>query len=294
MTNYAVGGFVGSALAAAACHLWGWRAAFWVPALALGVVGILFWYFQTNKPEDVGLPSIEKYHHEPLTAVIPEAPPSQNTRQVIGEVLRSPMVWLLAAVYFFLKPTRYLLLFWSPTYLHERLGTNTFDSGFLGGLFDLAGPFSVIAGGYVSDRVFGSRRMPICVIALLASAVLMLLLDGLPHNRYLYGGALFAIGFLLFIPDSLVSGTAAIDFGTKQGASTAAGIINGSGSIGAILGGTLPGWMEGMVGEGNYIWRYIFISLAVTLVLAALLMIPNWNKLPATVPSSGRQGGNSK
>ena len=50
------------------------------------------------------------------------------------------------------------------------------------------------------------------------------------------------IGLLLFGPDSIISGTAAIDFGTKQGASTAAGIINGMGSVGAIIGGTIPGF----------------------------------------------------
>ena len=36
-------------------------------------------------------------------------------------------------------------------------------------------------------------------------------------------------------PDSIVSGTAAADFGTSKGASTASGIVNGMGSVGAII-----------------------------------------------------------
>ena len=41
----------------------------------------------------------------------------------------------------------------------------------------------------------------------------------------------------------MISATAAIDFGTKRGAGTATGFVNGIGSIGAILGGYLPGMM---------------------------------------------------
>jgi len=37
----------------------------------------------------------------------------------------------------------------------------------------------------------------------------------------LYWIGIFGIGFFLYMPDSLVSGTAAIDFGTRQGAGTA-------------------------------------------------------------------------
>jgi OPA family sugar phosphate sensor protein UhpC-like MFS transporter len=132
--------------------------------------------------------------------------------------------------------------------------------------------------------------MPICVIALFLSAGLLFALDGLPSNYLAYGSAMFLIGFLLFIPDSLISGTAAIDFGTKQGASTAAGMINGSGSIAAIIGGTLPGWIEPMIGRGAYIWNYVFVSLAISLLTAALLLLPHWNAMPATVPAQRRGG----
>ncbi len=50
------------------------------------------------------------------------------------------MIWLLAATYFFIKPTRYLVLFWSPVYLNERLGSGAAESGILGSMFDLARP----------------------------------------------------------------------------------------------------------------------------------------------------------
>lgn len=293
MTNYAAGGFAASALAGWAVSMGNWSWAFWVPALALVPIWIMFVVFQANQPEDVGLPSVEDYHQEdtPL-AIHGESGLRERagTWQVVQAVLRNRMVWLLALAYFLLKPTRYLLMFWAPTYLHERLKTSAGESGVLSGLFDLAGPISVISAGYLSDRVFQCRRMPICILALLGSACLVLLLHGLPLNRYLVGSLLFLLGFLLFIPDSLISGTAAIEFGTKAGASTAAGIINGCGSVGAIVGGTLPGWYESLFGPGSENWGNIFAILATSLFLAAIILMPKWNALPYAAELAGGKG----
>ena len=93
------------------------------------------------------------------------------------------------------------------------------------------------------------------------------------------GASLFLIGFLTYAPDSLISGTAAVDFGTKKGASTASGLINGFGSIGAIVGGTVPGFFQKQWG-----WQGIFSFLAGATLIAALILLPKWNALPATAP----------
>jgi len=283
-TNYAFGGFVALVLAGQAAK-WGgtWHYAFWVPALALVLVGVVFAFFQRNRPEDVGLPSIEQYHREPGAIIAAEVSPAQKPEgswKLVGEVLRNRMVLLLAAVYFLVKPTRYLILFWSPVYVNERLGTGTAESGLLGSMFDLAGPVGTLAGGYLSDRMFQSRRIPVGVLALLSLAILMVGFQFLPLTRVAIGAGLFMAGFLVFIPDSLLSGTAAIDFGTKKAVSTASGIVNGCGSLGQIIGATLPGWAGRFLGEGRDIWNPIFVGLGLALVLATLLLIPHWNRVP--------------
>ena len=284
-TNYAFGGFIGLVLAGQAVKWSGtWRYAFWVPAVALSLIGVLFALFQRNRPEDAGLPAIESYHGEPGTIVSAQASPAeerQGSWKIVGEVLQNRMVLLLAAVYFLVKPTRYLILFWSPVYINERLGTGTAESGLLGSMFDLAGPVGTLAGGYLSDRVFQSRRMPVGIMALLSLAFLMVAFQFLPLTKAAIGAGLFAAGFLVYIPDSLLSGTAAIDFGTKKAASTASGIVNGCGSIGQIIGGTLPGWVGQFLAEGRDIWNPIFVGLGLALALAALLLVPHWNRVPS-------------
>lgn len=285
-TNYALGGFIASTLAAWAAQKFGWRYAFFVPGGGLLVIWILFVLFQRNRPEDVGLPPIEQYHGEEAEVINPGASPMserEGSWKIVLEVMRNRMVWLLAAVYFVIKPTRYLMLYWSPVYINELLGTDTATSGFLGSLFDLAGPVGSLVGGLVSDRLFKSKRVPVCVIALFTLAVLMVGFRYVPATRLAVGAGMFAIGFLVFIPDTLISGAAAMDFGTKKGASTAGGIINGFGSMGQIIGVTLPGWAGNLLGKGQDIWNPIFLWLGVALALGGLLMLPQWHRLP---PSS--------
>ena len=282
-TSYALGGFVASIIAGYAAKSLGWRFAFFVPAGLLLVIWILFLLFQRNRPEDVGLPPIEQYHGESETVIhVKDKPDLQNegTWQVVSAVLRNGMVWYLGAVYFLVKPTRYLLLFWSPVYIAERMGTDTLQSGWLSSMFDLAGPIGTLVGGILSDRIFQSKRMPVSVLALFCLATLMVLFPFIPLSRLGMGMGMFAMGFLVFIPDSLISGTAAIDFGTKKGASTANGLINGMGSIGQMLGVLLPGSVESLLGKGQNVWTAIFVGLGISLALGGLLLAPLWNRLP--------------
>jgi len=278
-TNYAVGGVVASALAAWAATQWGYQYAFFVPAGVLLCIWFLFVFCQRNRPEDVGLPPIEEYHDEQKEAgEEPDHEEGQSWSNVIS-VLKDPMVRMLAGVYFFLKPTRYAILFWGPVYITEKLGTRGEETGYMDGaiatLFELAGPLSVLIAGIMTDKVFGSRRMPVAVTCLLSLSVLLFMLDDLPANRYALGAGFFMIGILLYAPDSLISGTAAVDFGTRKGAGTAAGMINGCGSFGAVLGGALPGFVKEQWG-----WDGIFLALSISILIAGLLLLPQWNKLP--------------
>lgn len=290
-TNYALGGFIASVLAGYAAQRFGWRFAFFVPAGVLFVIWLLFLIFQRNRPEDVGLPPIEQYHGENESVINPGDSPAvepEGSWQVVTEVLRNRTVWLLAIVYFLIKPTRYLLLYWAPVFVNDLLGTGTATSGLLGSMFDLAGPVGTLVGGLVSDRLFKSKRMPICVLSLFCLAICMAAFRYVPPTRFEVGLGMFVIGFLVFIPDSLIAGAASIDFGTKKGASTASGLVNGLGSIGQIIGVTLPGWAGQILGQGHNIWNAIFLWLGIALALAGLLLLPQWNRLPPTAKESAK------
>jgi OPA family glycerol-3-phosphate transporter-like MFS transporter len=282
-SNYAIGGVAAAAIAGWSVQALGWRFAFWLPAFLLLCIWILFWFFQRDTPADVGLPVIETFQGEPEEQQTGNSSKPQQTDHSwndVWKVVTNRMVLLLAAVYFLVKPMRYLVMFWSPVYIHERLGTNPYESGVIGSLFDLSGPISIFIGGWISDKVFKTRRMPVMVICLFGAGLLTMFFQNLPHTRTALSLGLICIGFLIYIPDSMASGTAAIDFGTSRGASTAAGIINGCGSIGAAVGGTIPGWVESIAGVGGDLWGIIFRILGVALMLAGAILLPKWNTLP--------------
>jgi OPA family sugar phosphate sensor protein UhpC-like MFS transporter len=193
------------------------------------------------------------------------------------------MVLTLCGVYFFLKPIRYAVFRWMPMYISEAFGTKLGETALISVCFELAGPLGVLSAGYISDKWFQSRRMPISIVFLFCLGLVLFLFHHLAgfHHKGIVAGLLFLTGFFLYGPDSLVSGTAAIDFGTKKGASTAAGFINGAGSIGAILGGSLPGVIAERWG-----WGVLFTGLGVSVCLAGLLLLPKWNALPGQPDST--------
>jgi OPA family glycerol-3-phosphate transporter-like MFS transporter len=281
-SNMALGAFLGSALAGASASEWGWRFAFWVPAGCQLLICLGFILLQRNGPEDVGLPPIEK----DCDNIQEDA---EGSWRMVASVLKNRMVWLLAAAYLLLKPTRYLFMGWAPLYLNERLGSGAAESGILSGSFDLAGLLSMVAGGYLSDKLFNAKRMPMSVLALIGGALILFSFGFLPPTRLALGLGLFGIGFMIYIPESLLSGAAAVDFGTRKGAATASSLINGAGSVGAILGGTLPGWIGRIVGPTQGSWNPIFVGLGLGLLLAAALLIPQWHRLPGS-PNRQLQG----
>jgi sugar phosphate permease len=280
-TNYAIGGFVASPFAGlCADYFTNWRYGFFGPATVLFVIWALVLVLQKNKPQDVGLKPIEEYHNV-RKAVLSDSDGvvEEGSWKATLVVIKTPMVLILGIFYFFLKPARYAILFWGPLYISEKLGTGMTKSAVVSVCFELGGPLGILAVGYISDKLFRSRRMPISIICLIALSALLFSFNYLAGylNTLLIAGLLFAIGFLLFGPDSLLSGAAAVDFGTKTGASTASGFINGMGAIGAILGGALPGVIASRWG-----WEPLFYMLGITTLLSAIVLIPKWNALPKT------------
>lgn len=305
-TNYSLGGFLATNFAGSAGERFGWQFAFWAPAAGLVVVWVLFLLLQRDRPEDIGLPPIEEFRGGAATNVdrmaattgvaagnelraANDVPASSSTGAVretsaeswraIVRVLGNPVVRLLCLVYFCIKPIRYLFLFWGPQYMHERLGTGMAASALLGSAFELGGPLGAFVGGFISDRVCGARRLPVPIVSLFALGALVYFFGDLPGDSWLLGGVLFVMGALLYAADSLVTGTSAVDFGTNRGASTAAGVINGCGSVGQIIGAALPG-----VVPASWGWSGIFTLLAGGAVVAGLIMVPRWNAVPDSQP----------
>ncbi len=290
-TSYAFGGMLASPFAGYVAYsvFDDWRWAFFSGAAVLLLICIPFYFLQRDRPRDVGLEEIEEYHGEPMAVVDARHAPGEEKEgswELIGKVIRSPPVLVMAAVYFLLKPARYAILFWGPVIASERLTSDSFAlAATLPAAFEAAGLLAPIAIGFISDKLFQARRFPACVLSLLLLSIVLLLFGPLTSSGSIGGMivAFFLIGLFLYGPDSMVSATAAVDFGTKKGAGTAAGFINGFGSFGQILGVALPGYLMAWF-PGADTTVILFYGFSAAALVAGLLLIPLWNR----VPPSGR------
>ena len=178
-TNYAAGSVVAFTIAGGAIAWFGhWTYAFYVPAACLFVIFLLLYFFHADRPQDVGLPSIDAYHGELEDGQADQHEPQPETTNWL-ELIRQPMIGLLALTYFLLKPTRYAILLWGPYYVTLKLQTGVLFSATIASTFAIAGIFGAIIAGTVSDMVFKAKRMPFTVICLLVLSVALFAFDGL-------------------------------------------------------------------------------------------------------------------
>ena len=274
---YAFGGLVASPFAGWwAYDLIGtWHAAFFSSAAVVALVAVLFFIFQRNTPEDVGLPAVEP---EPeLSAAEIDAQKGMSIWTPLKEILRNRTVLTLGLAYFLLKPARYAILLWGPVIVFEQMpSVGKIGAAIVPTSFELAGLLGPVLIGLASDKLFGARRMPACVLSLVALTVALGFFMGAMHTGsvLLVVALLFVMGLTLYGPDSMISSTAAIDFGTAKAAATASGFVNGCGSVGAILGGLLPGYFDTVT---------VFIVFAGCAMFSAVVLLPHWNSRPAVI-----------
>jgi sugar phosphate permease len=239
----------------------GWRSAFRVPALVLASMALLVWFALPERPSQAAL------------APASHAEGEQERRLVAlaqRRLLRDPLLWSYGASYFFIKFIRYALLFWLPYYLSTTLAYRADVAASVSSAFELGGIFGVIAIGVLSDRTRRLSRAALSLCSLLGLSLSLFLYMGLSKLGVLANVfGLACIGALLFGPDALLSGAAAQDAGGVRAAAMAAGMVNGVGSLGAILEGFAVPRISRHFG-----WQALFPVLVVLALAAALSLSP--------------------
>lgn len=187
-----------------------------------------------------------------------------------ASVLKNPTIYLLGASYFFLKLIRYSLLFWLPFFLETSLSYDKETAGYLSTSFEIGGVVGTIVVGWASDRFrrFTRAEWATGSIVLLTVALLVYAkVSGLGVIPNFVAMAL--VGFLLFGPDALISGAAAQDVGGPRAAAVAAGMINGIGSLGAVLQEAVTVGVSKRWG-----WDALFLSFVVFAAASAVALVP--------------------
>jgi len=224
---------------------------------------LLFLAWQRNRPQDVGLPPLA----EEVEVDVNRGARASWSRATMLNVA------IVGLFYFFIKFIRYALWSWVPYLLETRYGLKTDQAGYLSTIFDWAGILGVIAAGVISDRYFSGRRTTVSLVFVMIMTGGCLLLYGPgAHDKVVFAFSLAVIGFFLFGPDALLCGAGAVEVGTVRQAALAAGIINGMGSVGAVLQELVLGHL--LKGGGV---EAVFLCLVASSVASVLcLVVMTW------------------
>jgi sugar phosphate permease len=249
----------------------GWRGIFFTGA------GLLFFLFVANlillreTPQERGLPA-------PITNplnVYADPKANKSTEKIglaaiLRPLLSSKFFWMVCGLSLGTTLLRETFNLWTPTYFSEYVGLSNADAASRSALFPLLGGVSVLAAGFMSDRLGLNGRSLVLFGGLTSATVCLFALAQIPgHTNPWIPVALVAlVGFLLLGPYSYLAGAMSMDFGGDKGAATAAGIIDGVGYLAGVLSGDTMARIT-----VKYGWRNAFVALAVTCLLTAVVAL---------------------
>ena len=251
--------------------MWGWRWGMHLP----GILSILIGLFLINRlrstPDAMGLPPIEEYNGEEGGA---EPSRKYSTKELLFEhVLKNKYVWVLGVAYFFVYIMRTAINDWGQYYLVKAQGQSLVLSAVVGPvLFEVGGMLGSFSAGYLSDNVFGGRRVPANALFCIGIILPFLGLWFIPAPSVVTLGALmFSTGFFVFGPQMLIGMTVA-ELCPKQAAGTATGFVGFLAYLGAAVAG-------GPIGKVADVWGWtgFFAVITFAAFIATSLLVPLWN-----------------
>ena len=279
--SHQIGGAVIAVWAGYLVTRFGWRSAFWAPAV-VAVLGAL-WLMNRlrDSPESMGLPPIEVYRERvERPADGPAVPFGEIFRR---HILANGWVWLVSVANFFVYVVRIGILAWGPKFLVEAKGFTLVQAGFSVSAFEIAGIFGAYASGWLSDTAFRGRRGPVAAGFMLCLIAFTLALLAAPAGHaWLMSGIFAALGFFVYGPQMLVA-VAATDYATKVASASAVGLTGLFGYLGAAFCSLATGVLVDRYGWDGALWLYVGSAIVGCAMLAV-----TWNK---SSPLLARDGG---
>jgi sugar phosphate permease len=245
---------------------WGWQRCFIFPPILLACISVYFFLTTRDQPESVGLAPIAK---------------AEEDGQHLGSgvwsgwlvVLGNPHVRTIAAMYFFLKMTRYALLFWLPLYLVQTTHLSNNRAASTASLFEFFGFAGALLAVHLSIRYFHSRRYPVAAIMLFALGFLALVQPLIATlGWWVSAVSIAAMGLLVYAVDALMVSVAVLESVPLACSARAIAAVNGAGSVGQMLSPLLVLWFA-----RHYGWDNLFNLFLITSLIAAAIVAPRWN-----------------
>lgn len=233
-TNYLVGSLVVKALAGWLLVRAGVPYAFWGCTLAAFVVWWLVFFWQRDKPQDVGLDPIVNHGDGDEDNAVQASTAETVTFQDYLNIVINPIVPLMGIAYFCVKFLRYALDSWLPTFLSLE-GMAVDRASYYSSIFDFAGLGGAVLAGVALDWLFKGRWERITLIMGIGMVLGYVTVLQSGADPIFLAVSFGLVGFMLYGPDTLLCGAAAVTVAGERNAVAVAGLVNGIGSIGPVV-----------------------------------------------------------
>lgn len=281
-----------------------WGLSFMVPGCLMILVAFVLYLFLVPSPSDVGLANLEPNNTSDSdrattttktnpanvsnvsisTNVENLSPPSDdetqseltrcaaNREKAVSflEALVIPGVIEFSMCLFFSKLVSYTFLYWLPKYIAATTDNDSRDSAYMSIWFEVGGVVGSVLAGWLSDR-YNSNGI-ICDVMLVAAMPAMF-----AYQRYgsrstlLYIGLQTLAGLFVNGPYCLITTSVSADLGDRikdgHAIATVAAIIDGMGSVGAVVGPLIAGFISDQLN-----WESVFDMLIISNALAAICL----------------------
>ena len=246
-------------------HGYGWRTLFYFAAAVVGFFLVASFLFLRESRLDAGFVEAKP---NPLNLFAGSESRPQSVASLLLPLFRSRAFLLVCLLSLGCTIIRESFNFWNPVYLRDYLGYSVSNAARTSAVFPAVGAVSVLATGWLSDRLGVNGRALIMFVGLLATAATLLFLTTIRTSSTGPLLPLIAIGtvaFCLLGPYSYLGGAIALDFGGKQAGAVSSGMIDGIGYLGAVVAGDSIARVSVYFG-----WQGVFVALAAVSFLSAL------------------------
>ena len=246
-------------------HGYGWRTLFYFAAAVVGFFLAASYLFLRESRLDAGFVEAKP---NPLNLFAGSESRPQSVASLLLPLFRSRAFLLVCLLSLGCTIIRESFNFWNPVYLRDYLGYSVSNAARTSAVFPAVGAVSVLATGWLSDRLGVNGRALIMFVGLLATAATLLILTTIRSSATGPLLPLLAIGtvaFCLLGPYSYLGGAITLDFGGKQAGAVSSGMIDGIGYLGAVVAGDSIARVSVYFG-----WQGVFVALAIVSFLSAL------------------------
>ncbi|WP_371227230.1 MFS transporter [Pseudomonas sp. QE6] len=249
-----------------------WRWIFRLPVLLMLAGGIVFYLVARERPQDMGFEPLTDTgvaNAEDRASEAAQGEEESSTQRYLA-VLKNPRLLVAALSLGFQNAARYGLIVWVPVHFlgaNWQKGQSFIDPKWITIALPVGMAVGALSNGWVSDRLFGSKRYRAIMLYMVLGALTSLWMWSLPAHSGVGLLALFLCGFFVYGPASSFWALCPDLVGARR-AGTATGIMNFSSYLFAGLAEPLIGRMLDTTGNTSLIFIVVTTACVCSAVVA--------------------------